>query len=177
MKSARKDRTAESFEVIAREWLEKFVDPAVEGHKKRVYARFENDVFPWIGARPITEITPKEMLQVIVKIEKRGARDTAHRTLGSCSKVFRYAVATNRCQSDITRDLRGALAPAEGGHFAAVTKPEQLAGILRGIDGYSGTLAVQCALRLAPLVFIRPGDLGHHDTGTLPPCKLVVKGG
>lgn len=159
MNSARRDRTADSFEVIAREWLTKFVDSAVAGHKKRVYARFENDVFPWIGARPIAEITPRELLQVILRIEKRGATDTAHRTLGSCSKVFRYAVSTNRCESDITRDLRGALSPAEGGHFAAVTKPEELAGILRGIDDYSGTLAVQCALRLAPLVFVRPGEL------------------
>lgn len=159
VKAARKDRAGDSFEVIAREWLEKFADSSVPGHKKRVYARFENDVFPWIGARPITQITPKELLDVILKIERRGARDTAHRTLGSCSKVFRYAVSTNRCESDITRDLRGALSPANGGHFAAVTKPDALAGLLRGIDEYSGTLTVQCALRLAPLVFVRPGEL------------------
>jgi integrase len=159
VKSARHEQLANSFETIAREWLKKFIDPMAPGHRKRVYARFENDVFPSIGTRPIADITPKELLEVILRIEKRDARDTAHRTLGSCGRVFRYAVSTNRCPRDITPDLRGALAPAEAGHFAAVTKPDDLAGILRGIDEYSGSLSVQCALRLAPLVFVRPGEL------------------
>lgn len=159
IKSAREGRTADSFEVVAREWLQKFIDPMSDSHRKRVYARFVNDLFPRIGARPIAEITPKELLGVILKIEERGAHDTAHRTLSSCSQVFRFAVSSGRCESDITRDLRGALAPAEAGHFAAVTKPEDLAGILGGIDDYRGILSVQCALRLAPLVFVRPGEL------------------
>ena len=105
--------------------------------------------------RPVAEITSREMLQVIMRIEKRGTRDTAHRTVGSCSKVFRYAVSTNRCEERYHAQSSGALSPAEGGHFAAVTKPEDLAGILGGIDSYSGTLAVQCAVRLALLVFVR----------------------
>lgn len=159
VKSAREGATEDSFEVIAREWLKKFIDPMSESHRTRVYARFVNDIFPAIGRRPIAEITPNELLNVILKIEERGAKDTAHRTLGSCSQVFRYAVSSKRCQNNITRDLRGALAPAKAGHFAAVIEPDELAGILRGIDGYRGTLAVQCALRLAPLVFVRPGEL------------------
>lgn len=177
VKSARIDAAADSFEVIAREWLEKFIDPKAESHRKRVYARFVNDIFPWIGSRPITEITPKELLDVILRIEKRDAKDTAHRTLGSCSQVFRYAVSTGRCRSDITRDLRGALASAAEGHFAAVTKPEDLAGILRGIDDYRGILSVQLALRLAPLVFVRPGELCSEEVksreGNLSNCVAL----
>jgi len=123
VKSAREGATDDSFEVIAQERLKKFIDPVSKSHRTRVYARFVNDIFPAIGSRPIAEITPKELLKVILKIEERGAKDTAHRTLGSCSQVFRYAVSSGRCQSDITRNLRGALAPAEAGHFAAVTKP------------------------------------------------------
>lgn len=150
-KMAREGQPADSFEVVAREWLQKFIDPMSQSHSKRVHARFVNDIFPRIGARSITEITPKELLEVVLRIEKRGSKDTAHRTLGSCSQVFRYAISTGRCKSDITRDLRGALAPAEAGHFAAVTKPEKLAGILRGIDDYNtsscGLLILICRRR------------------------------
>ncbi len=158
-KSMQTGQSEDSFEAIARVWLEKFVDPKAESHSKRVYARFNNDVFPWLGKRPIREISAQEVLAVILKIEQRGAGDTAHRTLGSCSQVFRYAIATGRCTSDPCRDLRGALKPVLEGHFAAVTKPEDLAGVLRVIDGYKGTFPVQCALRLAPLVFVRPFEL------------------
>lgn len=159
MKAARADQAIDSFEVVAQEWLKKFVDPMAESHRKRVYARFANDVFPKIGKRPIAEITQKELLEVMLKIEERGAGDTAHRTLGSCSQVFRYAITTGRCEHNICNDLRGALAPVVERHFAAVTKPEEIVGILRAIDGYVGTFAVQCALRLALLVFVRPGEL------------------
>jgi integrase len=85
--------------------------------------------------------------------------ETAHRALGSCGQVFRYAIATGRAQHDPSAGLRGALPPAKGGHFAATTDPRRIANILRAMDGYEGTLAVQCALRLAPLVFVRPGEL------------------
>jgi len=163
MKSAQTSRSANSFEVVAREWLGKFIDPMSDSHRKRVYARFENDVFPRIGGRPIAEITPKELLEVVSRIEKRGAPDSAHRTLGSCSQIFRYGVRTGRCESDVSRDLRGALAPVVESHFAAATDPEQIAGILRITDGYNGTLTVSSALRLAPLVFVRPGELRQAE--------------
>ena len=150
---------ANSFEVVAREWLKEHVDPKSESHRKRVYARFENDIFPYLGNRSIAEITPKELLSVIRKIENRDAKDTAHRTLGSCGQVFRYGIATGRCERDITADLRGALKPLEEQHFAAVTTPEEIGGILRAIDVYKGTFVVRSAFRLAPLVFVRPGEL------------------
>jgi integrase len=158
-KAARVGNAANSLEVVAREWLNQFIDPKAESHKKRVYARFENDIFPYLGSRPIAEITPMELLGVIKKIEDRGAGDTAHRTLGSCGQVFRFGIATGRCERDITADLRGSLKPVEEQHFAAVTTPEEIGGILRAIDVYKGTFVVQSAFRLAPLVFVRPGEL------------------
>jgi integrase len=158
-KDAKTGQAEDAFEVIAKEWLAKFIDTKSTSHSKRVHARFKNDLFPWIGKRPIGEIAPKEMLAVISRIEERGAVDTARRTLGSCSDVFRYAISTGRCESDPCRDLRGSLKKPKQGHFAAVTKPADLAGILRVIDGYKGTFPVQCALRLAPLLFVRPYEL------------------
>ena len=158
-KAAHAGRAANSLEVVAREWLTKFIDPMEESHRKRVYARFDNDIFPYLGGRPIAEITPMELLGVIKKIEDRGAGDTAHRTLGSCGPMFRYGISTGRCQRDITADLRGALTPVEEQHFAAVTTPSEIGGILRAIDVYKGTFVVRSAFRLAPLVFVRPGEL------------------
>jgi integrase len=158
-KSARADRAANSFEVLAREWYAKYSPTWATDHGKRILRRFERDIFPWIGGQPIAEITAPELLNAVRRIESRGALETAHRALGNCSQVFRYAVATGRCERDPTGDLRGALPPAKAEHFAATTDPARLAAILRAIDGYQGTFTVRCALRLAPLVFVRPGEL------------------
>jgi integrase len=158
-KDAKSGQAEDAFEVIAKEWLAKFIDTKSASHSKRVHARFDNDVFPWVGKRRIGEIEPQEMLAVISRIEGRGAVDTARRTLGSCSDVFRYAISTGRCKSDPCRDLRGSLKTPKQGHFAAVTKPAALVGILLAIDSYKGTLPVQCALKLAPLLFVRPYEL------------------
>ena len=104
---------------------------------------------------------------MIQRIEKRGALETAHRALGNCGQVFRYAVATVRAERDPSGDLRGALPPAKGEHFAAVTEPNQVAEILRAINGYEGSLIVGCALRLAPLVFVRSGELRKAEWGDI----------
>jgi integrase len=93
------------------------------------------------------------------RIESRGAVESAHRALNRCGQVFRYGVATGRCERDPSGDLRGALAKVAGSHFAAATEPEHLAKILRAMDGCGGTLVVRCALRMSPLVFVRPGEL------------------
>ena len=97
------------------------------------------------------------------RIENRGALETAHRALGNCGQVFRYAVATGRAMRDPCGDLRGALPPVKGEHFAATTEPKRVAELLRAMDGYEGTLTVRCALRLAPLVFVRPGELRNAE--------------
>ena len=158
-KSARADRAANSFEVVAREWYAKYSTTWAKDHGNRILRRFERDIFPWIGSRSIAEIKAPDLLSVVRRIESRGALETAHRALANCGQVFRYGVATGRCERDPSGDLRGALPPVKSEHFAAVTDPVRLRDILRALDGYEGTLTVRCALRLAPLVFVRPGEL------------------
>lgn len=158
-KSARVDRLANSFEAVAREWFAKYSSAWAKNHSDRTIRRFERDIFPWIGDRPIAEINAPELLTVIRRIEDRGALETAHRVLSNCGQVFRYAVATGRAERDPSGDLRGALPPFKGTHFAATTEPKRVGEILRILDGYEGTFTVRCALRLAPLVFVRPGEL------------------
>lgn len=158
-KTAQADRASSSFEVVAREWFAKYSAGWAANHADRVMRRLERDIFPWIGGRPIAEVTAAELLTVMRRIEARGALETAHRARGNCGQVFRYAIATGRCERDPSSDLRGALPPAKGNHFAATTEPPKLAEILRAMDGYQGMLTVQCALRLAPMVFVRPGEL------------------
>jgi integrase len=155
--------SANSFEAVTREWLARFASEWAPKHKDRVIRRFERDIFPIIGSRPIAEVKAPELLAVLRRIELRGALHTAHRARGNCSQVLRYAIATGRCERDLSSDLRGALPPKKGTHFAATTDPSKLAGILRAMDGYDGDLVVRCALRLAPLVFARPGELRHAE--------------
>ena len=121
--------------------------------------RLENDLFPWLGKRPIAEIRAPELLTVLRRIESRGAQKTAHRAKQNCGQIFRYAVATGRAKRDPTGDLRGALPPAKEKHHASITEPKRIGGLLRAIDSYEGFFATKCALRLAPLVFVRPGEL------------------
>ncbi|MXZ34137.1 MAG: DUF4102 domain-containing protein [Acidobacteria bacterium] len=147
------------FEAIAREWFTKYAPNWADSHSCRILSRLERDVFPWIGNKPIDAINGPQLLLVARRIEQRGALETAHRTLQNCGQVFRYAVATGRAMGDPSGDLRGALPPVKGTHLAAVTEPEQVGQLLRVLDGYEGSLIVRCALRLAPLVFVRPGEL------------------
>lgn len=158
-KAARADRAANSFEVVAREWFGKLSPTWNSAHADRIIRRFERDVFPWIGGRPIAEVAPPELLTLLRRIEGRGALETAHRALSNCGQVFRYAIATGRAQRDPSGDLRGALPPVKAKHFAAVTDPKKIGDLLRTLYGYQGTPPVQCALKLAPLVFVRPGEL------------------
>lgn len=158
-KTAQMERAANSFEVIAREWFAKHSPGWDKNHAARILRRYERDIFPWIGGRPITDVTAKEVLATVRRIESRGALESAHRALASCGQVLRYAVATGRLDRNPSADLRGALPPVKGEHFAAVTEPKRFSEILRAMDSYEGTFTVSCALRLAPLVFVRPGEL------------------
>ena len=159
MKSAQADRLANSFEVVAREWFDKYSPSWAANHGPRVIRRLEHDIFPCIGARPIAELKAPELLAAVRRLENRGVLETAHRALATCGQVLRYAIATGRAERDLSRDLRGALTPVKGEHFAAITDPKRVGELLRALDGYQGTLTVRCALRLAPLVFVRPGEL------------------
>ena len=159
MESARTDRAANSFEVIAREWFAKHSPNWAASHSEKIIQRLGKDIFPWIGGRPIAEISAPEVLAVLRRIENRGALDTAHRAQQNCGQIFRYAVADGRAQRDPCGDLRGALPPVKQNHFASITEPAAVGELLRAIDGFRGTFVVQCALRLAPLFFVRPGEL------------------
>ena len=150
---------ADSFEAIAREWHAKFSPGWVARHSYRVLRRFENDLFPWLGKRPVADITAPEVLRVLRRIEGRGAVDSAHRAMRNCGQVFRYAVATGRAERDPTGDIRGALPPPKERHHAAIIEPKGIGELLRAIDGYEGFFVTKCALRLAPLLFVRPGEL------------------
>jgi integrase len=162
-KAASASLAANSFEVVAREWFAKYSQPWAPAHAARVMSRLERDVFPYQGGRPIADITAPELLAVVRRIEERGSLDVAHRTLSTCGQIFRYGIATGRAERDISADLRGALPPAEGGHFAAVTAPKEVGALLRALDGYKGSMVVCSALRLAPLVFVRPGELRRAE--------------
>jgi integrase len=150
---------AESFEAIAREWHAKFSPGWVASHGDRILKRLEKDLFPWVGKRPIAEIKAPELLGVLRRIESRGALETAHRAMQNCGQVFRYAVATGRAERDPTGDLRGALPAPKEKHHASIIEPKRIGELLRAIDTYEGFFATKCALRLAPLVFVRPGEL------------------
>ncbi len=148
-----------SFEAVAREWIAKFSPTWAPSHSSKVIRRLERDVFPWMGGRPVGDITAPELLTVLRRIESRGALETAHRALRNSGQVFRYAIATGRAERNPAADLRGALPPVKTKHLAAMTDPHGVGALLRAIDGYQGTFVVKCALRLAPLVFLRPGEL------------------
>lgn len=147
------------FEAVAREWFAKYKPTWTDGHADRIIRRLERDVFPWLGKRPIAEIEAPELLAVLRRIEHRGAVETAHRAMQNCGQVFRYAVATGRAKRNSAADLVGAIAPPVKSSFATITEPAKIAELLRAMDGYQGSFITQCALKLAPLVFVRPGEL------------------
>lgn len=147
-----------TFEYIAREWLQRFKGQWSERHAANLMRRLENDVFPWLGSRPIGEIRTPEILDILRRIELR-TLETAHRVKTACSQIFRYAVAIGKADRDPVADLRGALPQVRNNHMAAPTDPANVAPLLRAIDGFEGSFVVKCALRLAPLVFVRPGEL------------------
>ncbi len=149
----------ETFELVALEWFERFRSKWTEPHAGRILTRLKKDVFPFIGSRPIHEINAPELLSAMRRIEARGAIETAHRALQNCGQVFRYAVACGKAERDPSGDLRGALTPTKEKHHPSITDPKELGELLRAIDAYQGSHVVRCALKLAPLVFVRPGEL------------------
>lgn len=162
-KAAKQDRAANSFEVIAREWHTKTSTALSAAHAARVLSRLERDIFPILGGRPIAEITAPEVLAMLRKIEARGALETAFRAKVSTSQVFRYAIATGRAERDPCPDLKGALQPTKTKHFASITTPQETGELLRALDAFQGTFVVKSALLLAPLLFVRPGELRQAE--------------
>ena len=152
-------RTANSFEAVVREWFAKFSTAWNAQHQFDVMSRFEHDIFPWLGAKPVDEVSAADLLACLRRIEERGSTYTAHLTRRDCARAFKYAQATGRATRDPTIDLVGALAPRQIKHHAAITDPAELGALLRSIDSYQGTFIVRCALKLLPLVFLRGGEL------------------
>lgn len=156
-----KARTAaDTFEAIAREWHTTIHREAVSaGHASRTLIRLEQDVFPWVGGTPIAEVTAPQLLATLRRIEARGAIETTHRVMQACGQVFRYAIATGRAERNPAADLRGALKPVMVKHMAAIIDPKRAGELLRAIEDYRGLPTTRAALKLAPLVFVRPGEL------------------
>src|SRR6185312_6062637 len=162
-KAVRNELTADSFEAVAREWFKKFSPNWAETHASKILGRLETDIFPWLGSRPIRQINAPELLAVVRRIEARGALDTAHRALLYCGQVFRYAVATGRADRDPSGDLKGALPAPKGKHHATITEPKAIGALMRAIEDYQGDHVTRCALKLAPLLFVRPGELRRAE--------------
>jgi integrase len=162
-KAAKVVEATSSFEVVAREWFAKFAPAWAASHSEKIIRRLERDIFPWIGGRAVGEISAPELLSVLRRIESRGAIETAHRAHQNCGQILRYAIATGRAERDICADLRGAIPPSKEKHHPSITDPAAVGGLLRAIDSYTGSFVTKCALRLAPLVFVRPGELRHAE--------------
>ena len=153
-----------SFEHVAREWLETVHQVKVSpGHAERTRIRLEQDVFPWLGGSLIAEIGPPELLTCLRRVEARGAIETAHRVKDACGQVFRYGIATNRCERDPSRDLRDAMRPVEARHHAAIVEPAPAALLLRDLVDYQGHPVTRAALVLSALLLLRPGELRHME--------------
>lgn len=162
-KAAREELATNSFEVICREWLENKRSNIEAAQYKKALARLEKDVFPWLGSKPIAEITAPDVLTALRRIDARGARYTAHKAKSEISQCFRYAIATGRAERDPCPDLRGAIPTPKTENLPAITDPKEAGELLRAIDGFKGTFVVRCALLLAPLLFVRPGELRKAD--------------
>jgi integrase len=154
------NRAVNNFEAVAREWYKRQAHIWAPSHASDVLRRLEYNLFPEIGAMPIADLTAPALLSALRKVEYRGAHDLAHRVLQVSGQIFRYGIATGRCERDLSTDLRGALAPHKGKHQATIT-PEELPDLLRAIDGYAelGDRLTSLALRLLALTFVRTGEL------------------
>lgn len=158
-RKAERSAQANTFEAVAREWLDMKADSISERTRLKRLARFESFVFPYLGKRPIASITAPDLLPVLKRIEGRGKNETAHRIRSESSAVFRYAIVTGRAERDPAADLRGALAPVVVRNHPAITEPAKIGGLLRAIHGYKGQPSTEYALKLLPLTFVRPGEL------------------
>lgn len=170
-RKAERSADADSFEAIAREWHGKHKDKWTPDYGTEILRRLEVNVFPWIGARAITSVNAPDILSVLRRIEARGAVDLAHRQHQVCGQVFRYAVATGRATADPTPALRGAIPPAPKVHLASIKEPARVGELLRALHSYSGGPVVSAALKLAPLVFTRPGELRHAEWAEIDMVK------
>ena len=158
-RKAQRAALLDTFEGVAKEWLALQSKSLAPETISILGARLNSALYPYLGNRPVASISAQELLIAIRRIEARGRHETAHRVRALAGRVLRYAVATGRAQHDVAADLKDALAPVESRNFASVTDPARVGELMRAIDGYSGYPVTALALKLAPLVFVRPGEL------------------
>ena len=158
-RKAQRAALLDTFEGVAQEWLALHSKSLSPETLSILGARLNSALYPYLGSRPVAAITAQELLVVIRRIEARGRHETAHRVRALAGRVLRFAVATGRAQHDVAADLRDALAPVRSRNFASVTDPARVGELMRAIDGYTGYPVTALALKLAPLVFVRPGEL------------------
>lgn len=154
-----KAKAENTFKAVATEWLAKCEAEGRSPATLRKLSWLLEFTYPALGERAIDEITAPDLLAVLRTVEVRGRHESARRLRGTCGTVFRYAIATGRAERDISADLIGALVAPKVVHRAAVLEPKAVGQLLRAIDGYDGQPTVQIALRLAPHLFARPGEL------------------
>ena len=158
-RKAERGAPAETFEAVAREWLELQRKALSEETISILGTRLRSFLYPYLGNRPVGAISAQEVLGALRRIEARGRNETAHRVRALAGRVFRYAVATGRAPHDVAADLKDALAPVKTKNYASLTDPARVGELLLAIDTYDGQPLTALALRLAPLVFVRPGEL------------------
>lgn len=158
-KMTRTKAAANSFEAVAFEWVEKQQAEWSASHTTRTRWLLDNHLLPWMGQRPIQEITAPELLAVLNRIASKGILETAHRAKHTAGQIFRYAIATGRAERDPTPDLKGALASPKEKHLASITEPKEVGKLLVAMDGFRGTPEVKAALLISPLLFQRPGEI------------------
>lgn len=160
-KAATLERAANTFGAVAAEWWVKREKEIVAGTAKREKRLLETYLQPYLGDLPIGDITAPVLLAALRRPEAAGKVETAHRARSLAGQVFRYAIATGRTERNPAADLVGALETPKGEHFASVTDPNQIGPLMRALYGYNGTPVVAAALKLGPLIFVRPGELRH----------------
>ena len=171
----------DSFEALARDWFAVRRDSWAPSYSQKIIERLERDVFPWLGEAAVATITPPMLLEVLRRIEARGVVETAHRALENCSQIFRYGIAVGQATSNPARDLKDGLKRPRPKHFAAITEPGRLAQLLRACDGYAATHVVRAALKLQPMLLLRPGEFRGAEWSeidldnalwTVPPARM-----
>ena len=162
-RKARRAAMLVTFQGVAQEWLDLQSKSLAPETVSILGARLNSGLYPYLGSRPMASITAQELLSALRRIEARGRHETAHRVRALAGRVFRYAVATGRAQHDVAADLKDALVPVKSKNFASVTDPIRVGELMRAIEGYSGHPVTALALKLAPLVFVRPGELRQAE--------------
>ncbi|MGI9274340.1 MAG: tyrosine-type recombinase/integrase [Endozoicomonas sp.] len=163
MKQKQEQSFANTFEAVGREWFEVKQCDKSAGHQFRSMRLLERELFPHTGSRPVAEITAPELLAVLRRTEGRGVIEIAHRAKQTAGQVFQYAIATGRAERNPSKDLNGALKVASKTHFSAITTPKEAGQLMMAIYTYKGSFIVQSALRLSPLIFLRPKELRHLE--------------